>query len=192
MRWASTYGNHDSKFNLSRERSFEKEREYELSYTKHGPLDLMGVTNYYLPIYPYVSDDNMNALDEVSESEIPIAILWFFDSLGGSPYQTEPANVDSGPNWVPPSTVSWFRSENALLQRQWGVLPSIAFVHIPPQVFLDFQNAGFTSENYPGLNADVPLAYEGDDGQDVEFMQALVDTEGLHSVYSGHDHGDSW
>lgn len=23
-------------------------------------------------------------------------------------------------------------------------------------------------------------------------MQALVDTPGLHSVYSGHDHGDAW
>jgi len=31
---------------------------------------------------------------------------------------------------------------------------------------------------------------EGYLGQDVEFMQALVDTEGLHSIHSGHDHGN--
>jgi hypothetical protein len=70
-------------------------------------------------------------------------------------------------------------------------------VHIPPTSFLDVQNivfpsAGQESANFPGLNDDVPLAAEGDGWQDVPFMQALVDTPGLHSVYSGHDHGDAW
>lgn len=157
MPWASTYGNHDSKFNLSRERSFEHERAYELSYTQHGPVGVPGVTNYYIPIYDYLSNED----EIVGEIETPLAILWFFDSLGGAPYQTQPANVDAGPNWVGANTTSWFLEEKAKLEMKWGVLPSIAFVHIPPQVFLDFQDAGFSDENFPGLNADVPLAQEG-------------------------------
>jgi hypothetical protein len=30
--WASTYGNHDSQFNLSREALFQEENKYSLSY----------------------------------------------------------------------------------------------------------------------------------------------------------------
>lgn len=30
------------------------------------------------------------------------------------------------------------------------------------------------------------------DGQDVPFMQALLDTENLLGVFSGHDHGNDW
>lgn len=57
----------------------------------------------------------------------------------------------------------------------------------------------------PGINEDVPLAQQGAaadqgssetvysySGQDVPFMQALLDTEGLIAVFSGHDHGNDW
>ena len=59
----------------------------------------------------------------------------------------------------------------------------------------------------PGINDDSPLAQQGYTegqgdisggpasnytGQDVPFMQALLDTPGLMSVFSGHDHGDDW
>ena len=50
--WASTYGNHDSNYNLSREGILREEQNYAGSYTQHGPLGTDGVTNYMLPIYP--------------------------------------------------------------------------------------------------------------------------------------------
>lgn len=102
--------------------------------------------------------------------------------------------MDSIPNWVDPAVVSWFRDEHARLGRKYGMdLPSLAFVHIPVSAFLDLQkSADLVSEHFPGLNADIPLAFQGDSGEDQEFMQALVDTPKLHSIYSGHDHGDSW
>ena len=70
-------------------------------------------------------------------------------------------------------------------------------MHIPPTAFLTVQQTVLPDEGkedarFPGLNDDVPLAAEGDGTEDVTFMQALVDTKGLHSVYSGHDHGDAW
>lgn len=83
-------------------------------------------------------------------------------------------------------------------QSQYGILPSLAFVHIPTLAFVDLQtqtSPDVSGPNYPGLNADVPLAQQGysDTGSEaVPFMQALLDTPGLHSIYSGHDHGDSW
>lgn len=55
--WASTYGNHDSQYNLSRESLFIEEKKYELSYTQHSAPNVSGVTNYYLPVYPPLSSE---------------------------------------------------------------------------------------------------------------------------------------
>jgi hypothetical protein len=182
--WASTYGNHDSQFNLSREALFQEEAKYALSYTQHSPTGVSAITNYYLLLHPRKTDT-------------PIAILWFFDSQGGAPFQAA-ADSESIPNWVEPSIATWFTSEQAALKKKYKKdLPSLAFVHIPPTAFITVQNSllpnyGEESLHFPGLNDDVPLAYEGTGWQDVPFMQALVDTPSLHSVYSGHDHGDAW
>ena len=185
--WASTYGNHDSQFNLSREDIYNVESKYKSSYTRHSASGVPGVTNYYLLIYPAIIADT---------TARPVAILWFFDSQGGFPFQGR-EDPESVPNWVPLPTVAWFLTASKSLQEQWGVLPSLAFVHIPPSAFLAvqkavFPEAGQKSRRFPGLNDDVPLDAQGDGWQDLPFMQALVDTPNLHSIYSGHDHGDSW
>lgn len=182
LRWASTYGNHDSQYNLSRPALFAEESKYSLSYTQHTS-GTSGITNYYLPLYP-------------SDCDEPVAILWFFDSQGGAPFQAA-ADSEDIPNWVTPDIVAWFTKEREVIKGKWGELPSLAFVHIPPTAFLTVQqttlpNSGEESTLFPGLNDDVPLAAEGDGTQDIPFMQALVSTPGLHSVYSGHDHGDAW
>lgn len=81
---------------------------------------------------------------------------------------------------------------------QYGTLPSLAFVHIPFEAHVDLQaesSPEVSGPKYPGLNADVPLAqqgYSGTGSESIPFMEALLDTPGLHSIYSGHDHGDSW
>jgi hypothetical protein len=93
---------------------------------------------------------------------------------------------------------AWFLATQKAQEKRWGKeLPSLAFVHIPPSAFLKFQenvlpNVGDESGHFPGLNDDVPLDQQGNGWQDVPFMQALVDTKGMHSVYSGHDHSDAW
>lgn len=64
---------------------------------------------------------------------------------------------------------------------------------------------GVSPTQEPGINDDNPLAPEGlsggqgesvttfsYDGQDIPFMQALLDTPGLIATFSGHDHGDDW
>lgn len=187
--WASTYGNHDSKHNLSREALYAEEKKYANALTQHGPAGTDGVTNYVLSIFPSrTTRSNGN----------PVALLWFFDSRGGSEYQSLPANVDNIDNYVSNGTVSWFRSTQANMQKRYGLLPSLAFVHIPTLASLDLQaqtSPTVAGPIYPGLNADVPLAQQGysDTGSEaIPIMQALLDTPGLHSIYSGHDHGDSW
>jgi hypothetical protein len=57
--------------------------------------------------------------------------------------------------------------------------------------------AGVDSNKEPGINDDNPLAPQGIDGDtytggDIPFMTALLETNGLMAVFSGHDHGDDW
>ncbi|KAH7383497.1 calcineurin-like phosphoesterase [Cadophora sp. MPI-SDFR-AT-0126] len=189
--WASTYGNHDSQFNLSRSALFARETKYSLSYTQSSPRGVTGVTNYYLPVHPREED--------CDGACTPLAILWFFDSQGGAPFQSSSTSDGQQiPNWVDPSIVSWFISESKALTKKYRkIIPSIVFVHIPPSAFLTVQetllpNVGDESVHFPGLNDDVPLARQGDGWQDGEFMRALKEVRGVHSVYSGHDHGEAW
>ncbi|KAF3763398.1 Metallo-dependent phosphatase [Cryphonectria parasitica EP155] len=196
--WASTYGNHDSDFNLSRTEIYDREKTYANSLTGNMvQANDSGISNYYLPVYA----DN-------DTSVTPAMILWFFDSRGGNYYQELAADGTSvsQPNWVGSSVVSWFEETRAQLTTLYGTsLPSLAFVHIPVDAFLAFQDAGVDATQEPGINADVPLSQQGVqsgegssetvytyDGQDVPFMQALLETENLIAVFSGHDHGNDW
>lgn len=183
--WASTYGNHDSQFNLSRDALFLSESKYDLSYTQHSNVRGSGATNYYLLVYG-------------TQSTTPVAILWFFDSQGGFPFQTSPEN-SALPDWVSGEIVSWFETQRDAITNTWGILPSLAFVHIPPAGFLAVQesllpNIGDKNPHYPGLNDDVPVDIQGSSSgkEDLHFMRALQETKGLKAVFSGHDHGDSW
>lgn len=110
------------------------------------------------------------------------------------------------PNWVSSSAVAWFVETRKTLTATYGAaIPSLAFVHIPVDAFLAFQETSVDAHKEPGINADVPLAQQGVQagngasrtvytyaGQDAPFMQALLDTEGLIGVFSGHDHGNDW
>ena len=118
--WASTYGNHDSKYNLSREALYAEEKKYANAYTQHGPAGTDGVTNYVLPVLSTI---------KTGSSSRPIALLWFFDSRGGSTYQSLPANVDNIDNYVSNGTVAWFRSVQAQMQVSFDALFPFGFFH---------------------------------------------------------------
>ncbi|KAL9616315.1 MAG: hypothetical protein Q9160_008810 [Pyrenula sp. 1 TL-2023] len=202
LTWASTYGNHDSEFNLSRQDILARERQWLNSRTTQMVFDeSAGVTNYYLPVYPSNCTNFPCA---------PALLLWFFDSRGGFYFQTLNA-TDSQvgqPNWVDASVVTWFQSTNTALTTQYGrVIPSLAFVHIPTNASQALQTeAGVDPNRQPGIDDDHILAQQAqgwcEDGpndptcvygsQDLPFMQAISSTPGLIAVFSGHDHGDTW
>ncbi|KAF2767462.1 Metallo-dependent phosphatase [Teratosphaeria nubilosa] len=199
LTWASTYGNHDSEFNLSRNDILARERRYPNGRTTQMVFgNESGVSNYYLPVYP------SNGTDE------PSLILWFFDSRGGYYFQTLNASGDQvgQPDWVDVSVVDWFAQTRNELKITYGRdIPSLAFVHIPTNASQALQTeAGVDPHYQPGINDDDSLAQQAqgwcadgsDDptctygGQDVPFMEALTQTPGLIGVFSGHDHGDTW
>lgn len=97
------------------------ESTFSNSYTQtDGTDDLAGLTNYYLLVYS--SNATSNVTNEV---ETPVLIMWFFDSRGGfDMYGLKPANVDE-------TVVNWFKVENAKMKKKWGIVPALAFFHIP-------------------------------------------------------------
>lgn len=199
LKWASTYGNHDSDFNISGEGILGRERLYSNSLTQSMVNTTnSGVSNYFLPVYP--ADTSV---------KIPELLLWFFDSKGGNYFQKRTSNGTDvpRPDWVDESVVDWFVYENAHISRLYGrAIPALAFFHIPVNAMLAFQNRGVSSIREPGINDDVPLAQQGQGalqgdasgaiakygGQDIPFMKALLATKGLMATFSGHDHGDDW
>ncbi|KAJ0117531.1 Metallo-dependent phosphatase [Diaporthe amygdali] len=179
--WASTYGNHDSDFNLSRKDIYSREKTYENSLTGCDVnQNDSGVSNYYLPVY---TNDT---------SSIPVMILWFFDS-GGGRQQAQNGAAISRPDWVDGSVVSWFEETRDQLQTTYGTaIPSLAFFHIPVRASAAFQSAAVNSSTAPGINADGQFPGQGSKEQDTPLMQALLNSKNLTAAFSGHQHGDDW
>lgn len=202
LTWASTYSNHDSAYNLSREAILAREHRWANSRTKQMVFGReAGVSNYYLPVHGS-EDENSTGTPEL--------LLWFFDSRGGYYYQELDSSGDeiAQPNWVDVSVVDWFKKTNEeLVKKYHKSIPSLVFVHIPTNASLAAQTEiGINAHREPGINDDYTLAQQGEGwcadgsdastctygGQDVPFMKALVDTPGILAVFSGHDHGDTW
>ena len=184
--WASAYGNHDQDFNISTVDLLAREHTWPNSLTQRmvpGDRDVVGITNYYLPIYP-----------SSGSTDTPSLILWFFDSRSGKisgKTGTEAFRED----WVSPTVVDWFtRTRDTLNAQHGGPIPSLAFFHVPTYSIFAFQQGGVSPTKQPGINDDI-IAHQNQapyDGKDVPFMKALAETEGLIATFSGHDHGDDW
>ncbi|KAJ5020583.1 Metallo-dependent phosphatase-like protein [Bipolaris maydis] len=198
--FGATFGNHDasktcSTLSMSEHMWWDVKGKNgrKLSFTTQsvvGEVDKVGWSNYFVPVYSSTNGGDLKML------------LWFFDSKGGRKYQ--PTGEDVGvPSWVDERVVEWFRRTNAAFRQQHGrVIPSLAFVHIPVFATRAFQEKDHTRTANPGINEE-RIGYQGDvcdsqgnnckySGADIPFMKALVETEGLMAVFSGHDHGVDW
>ncbi|OAQ99464.1 hypothetical protein LLEC1_03673 [Akanthomyces lecanii] len=193
--WASTYGNHDSNYNLSRDQMLQREKTYNGSYTERMVEGKnAGVTNYYLPVYAADSDCDASSQSGGSGC-VPELLMWFFDSRGGAYYRTH----DRQPDWVDTTVVDWFTKTSAQLATRYGrVVPSIAFVHIPihAAAVLEKQGPGgrVDPRRHPGVDDDKINGQSSHDwiakngtekkvmgygGHDVPFMKALAAARGL-------------
>ncbi|KAF2820150.1 Metallo-dependent phosphatase [Ophiobolus disseminans] len=196
--FAATFGNHDysetcSTLDITAHMWWDIKGTdgSKLSFTTQsveGPVEEVGVSNYYIPVYSSSNKDNLAML------------LWFFDSKGGHVFQ--PGKHLDAPidDLVHDKVISWFQKTSDQFNQQNGrTIPSLAFVHIPVQATRAFQKSGQHSQsNTPGLNEDA-IGHQGNcpgfdcyTHSDYAFMKALVETDGLMAVFSGHDHGVDW
>ncbi|KAH8704382.1 Metallo-dependent phosphatase-like protein [Phaeosphaeriaceae sp. PMI808] len=196
--FAATFGNHDSSETCSTRSMSEHmwndirgQNNQQLSFTTqsiNGSAEQVGAGNYVIPVYSS-SDEGQIAM-----------LLWFFDSRGGRVFQPG-INLDTPvPGYVHEKVVSWFQAtRDEIAIRNGRVIPSLVFVHIPVQATRVFQESVWYGESTsPGLNYEI-IGHQDDCAEtdcynhgDVPFMKALVETEGLMAVFSGHDHGIDW
>jgi hypothetical protein len=209
--FAATFGNHDYSETCNPRSmashmwwDIKGRNDNKLSFTTQsveGPTEEIGWSNYFIPVYSSTDGSKLEML------------LWFFDSKGGHVYQPG-ANLDipttsyvdkrvckaasdQRPAHILTSqVVTWFQATRDQFNKQNGrVIPSLAFVHIPIQATRAFQKSRRNAETEPGLQAEI-IGHQDDcpgidcyNGGDYDFMKALVETQGLISVFSGHDHG---
>ncbi|KAI1266575.1 Metallo-dependent phosphatase-like protein [Xylariaceae sp. FL1019] len=202
LSWASTYGNHDSDFNISGNSILQREGKWPNSRTTTMvPYPDVGVSNYFLPVFEHGCTD--------PDSCTPKLLLWFFDSRGGFEKQAKDSdgNKIGRPNWVDHKVVEWYTITNRqMVNRYRRIIPSLGFVHIPTYASFALQKAGVDPNEQPGINDDSPVAPQAQgwcpdgrsDGscsygeQDTAFMKAISHTPGMMALFSGHDHGDTW
>ncbi|KAI4915655.1 hypothetical protein J4E90_004100 [Alternaria incomplexa] len=198
--FGATFGNHDASKTCSTSAmskhmwsDVKGNNGKKLSFTTQsvsGDINQVGWSSYFAPVYSSTDASDLKML------------LWFFDSKGGMKYQ--PTGDDVGvPNWVDEKVVEWFRNTNNAFRQQYGrAVPSMAFVHIPIHAADSFQHNGRSKTANPGINEE-SVGNQGDicdhtgnnckyGGADIPFMKALVETENLLAVFSGHDHGVDW
>jgi hypothetical protein len=202
LTWGSTYGNHDHTVNTSAKMILDTEQKHDGCRTKQMVFGReIGVANYYLPVY---------SADNEDENAVPELLIWFFDSRGGFYYGEHKADGSfvEQPSWVDAKVATWFQQTNAQLVKQYGkIVPAIAFTHIPVNVFEAYGvKVGIDANLQPGINDTMPMAQQSYGfcangtyssrcdygGQDIPFMQAVAETEGLLALFSAHEHGNTW
>lgn len=173
VRWAVALGNHDVEGDLDGTEITNIDREHNLSLTQHGPDDVSGATNYYLPIYSY---DPQNKTNDIGQ------ILWVFDSGSNDCVGVK------GWGCIMYDQISWYRNASQSLTSRLGyprVIPSLAFFHIPLYEHLDLWNVA-------GVDGDL-----GDEGVccssvNTGLYSAMREMGDIRGVYVGHDHSNDY
>ncbi|KAF1954634.1 Metallo-dependent phosphatase [Byssothecium circinans] len=196
MPFTATFGNHDASRTCSTkllaDRMWSKGNSpsHQLTWTANSlgtQYEGVGASNYYIPIYSSSGSGN---------PELKM-LLWFFDSKGGAKFDPEhDVKPEPESDWVSEKVVSWFKLTRDQIRADHGgkVIPSLAFVHIPLSITEAFRKSGQRTETTePGISEEI-INVQADDipGGDLNFLQALSETEGLIAAFSGHDHKIDW
>lgn len=158
---AMVLGNHDDEADLSRREILNMDvlLSGDLSFTRSGPLDITGASNYHLDVLSSTGDGSV------------VSRLWFFDSMNRG-------CEGDGESWgcVGKNTVEWMDSTSHELD---PADQSIAFVHIPlPEHRLawgDVRTVGVRQED-----SACPVVNTG-------LAKQLLKSN-ISMVVSGHDH----
>jgi len=165
--WAFAIGNHDDGADLNRTQIVKLDQTYPLSRTQHGPSNIHGATNYYLPV-------------ESSNGTSAATNLWFFDSGYNNCLGI------TGWDCVHSDQVQWYMDASSKIQQSnGGIIPGLAFFHIP---FPEFMNVWNYETCYGRLEDSGVCCFSVNTG-----LYAAMKTMGdIVSVHCGHDHDNDY
>ena len=164
--FAIIYGNHDSEENITRSELQKIQTEYAMALSEEGPSDINGVGNYTLTIGSSSSDK-----DE--------AILYFFDSGALAP------DTIGGYDWIRQNQVNWYAAESQkFAQENEGILPSLAFFHIPIPEYNDVWQHGSVT----GTKREDVSSSKINSG----LFTAMIENGDVMGTFAGHDHDNDY
>jgi len=164
--WAYTLGNHDDEGDWNRTQIIDYAITCNYSLCQKGPPDIGGVSNYVLTVF--------------SSTNVPIANIWYMDSLDYNCYGVE------GYNCVEFTTIQWYVQESQNLEQKYGrKLPGFLYIHIPlPEVLMLYNN--FQTE---GLLEDSGVCCWS---LNTGLFSVLKERNEIVSVWHGHDHDNDF
>ncbi|OKP77611.1 metallophosphoesterase [Paenibacillus helianthi] len=164
--FAVIYGNHDTEKGVTRAELQAILTEYELCVAEAGPEEIHGTGNYALPLYSHAGD---------RES----AVLYFVDSG-----EYAPAAI-GGYAWIHPNQVEWYSRESAKIrERNGGILPALAFMHIPIPEY----NEVWQSGRVAGRKGEMVCCSKVNSG----WFAAMLEAGDVMAAFAGHDHDNDY
>lgn len=137
-----------------------------MSYSKDGPDDIHGASNYVVPIY---------------DNDTVVFYVWILDS--------NEVNCEGVNGWgcVMPDQVQWFRDKARELEKAAGkAIPGILFHHIPMVEVLDAYNTPNVTIN--GSKAEDVCCSSMNTG----LFSAIKEAGNIEAVFHGHDHNNDF
>ena len=162
LKWASVIGNHDLYTQLSAVEVARLDASFNGSLTSYA-----NEVNYQLTI-----NDPTGTMAATN--------LFFFNS-----HAYGCLDVRNGSGCPLPSEVNWYRTESTrLIRHQMGIMPGMAFLHIPPPEMLSVLNAG----KYYGhlLDTDGVCCSALNTG----LLANMMEMQNVQTVTFGHDHAN--
>ncbi|KAK9062194.1 hypothetical protein SSX86_019380 [Deinandra increscens subsp. villosa] len=146
----------------------ELRRNPGLSYTGFGPQSL----------WPSVSNYVHTILSPKSDHKLPVMIMYFLDSGGGS-YPGVISTIQS----------EWFHNKSQELNPDSSI-PEIVFWHIPSQAYKKVAKKAAAGE----IQCAGSMFEEGVAPQDAEMgmMKLLKERPSVKAIFVGHNHGLDW
>ncbi len=160
--WAAVFGNHDAEVGSGKETLLAIQGESRWCLTVAGDRRLTGLGNYRLTVAG-------------RDGRTPAWTLFFLDSGNMNPHPDV-----GGYDYVRRDQIDWIVRESRTIRRQWGPVPSLLFLHIPPPEFNDAWAAG----DCEGAKHEEVCCARQNSG----LVSGLIETGDVRGVFAGHDH----
>ncbi|KAK8793460.1 hypothetical protein WA158_004819 [Blastocystis sp. Blastoise] len=158
-----TLGNHDSEADKNRREIMEIDEQNPWSYSQEGPKDVVGASNFMVPVYAYKNDTKI------------VLTLWFLDS---GDYN---CMGQAGYGCIDPTAIEWYMKKSTEIEKEQGYpVPGLAFFHIPVPEYLiawsHFNGVGGRYEDCGCASLNTGL------------LAAALKRKDLKATFVGHDH----
>jgi hypothetical protein len=164
--WAYAIGNHDDEGPKDRRSLMDIAASLPYSLCQHGPREIHGVSNYYLPVY-------------ARKGEAKKWLLYIIDS-NAYPKDEKQGKYD----WIHTDQVSWYNRTSKKLAGDRGgrAYPALAFFHIPLPEYEQIMTDG--QANVAGYRYEAVCCPRINSG----LFAAMLERGDVKGTFVGHDH----